>query len=74
MSDEGRGVRPVRGGEKGYFKSRVFRRLFLSYALIIALFVGGFCAWYLYSYRANARAMAREVRCCICSMPSREAI
>lgn len=50
-----------RDREKGYFKSRVFRRLFLSYALIIALFVAGFLAWYFHSYRANSRAMAREI-------------
>lgn len=47
-------------GRKGYIKSSVFRRLFIPYVLIIALFVVGFCGWYLYSWRANARAMARE--------------
>lgn len=44
-----------------YLKSGVFRRLFLPYVLMITLFVAGFCGWYLYSYRANYRVMAREI-------------
>ncbi len=48
------------GEKKGYIRSSVFRGLFIPYVLIIALFVVGFCGWYLYSWRANARAMARE--------------
>ena len=50
----------MEGQKLGYIKSSVFRRLFLSYVLIIVLFVAGFCAWYLYSWRANYRAMARK--------------
>ncbi len=50
----------MQGKKTGYFKSRVFRGLFLSYALIIVLFVAGFCGWYFYAYRNSTRAMARE--------------
>ena len=50
----------MQGKPERYFKSRFFRRLFLSYALIIVLFVAGFCAWYFHSYRVNTRSMARE--------------
>jgi hypothetical protein len=50
----------MQGKSESYFKSRFFRKLFLSYALIIVLFVAGFCAWYIHSYRVNTRSMARE--------------
>lgn len=50
----------AKGKPKHYLRSRIFRRLFLSYALIIVLFVACFCAWYLHSYRVTTRSMARE--------------
>ena len=50
----------AKGKLKHYLRSRIFRRLFLSYALIIVLFVACFCAWYLHSYRVTTRSMARE--------------
>ena len=53
-------AKQMQGKPERYFKSRFFRRLFLSYALIIVLFVAGFCAWYIHSYRVNTRSMARE--------------
>ena len=46
--------------QRSYIRSSIFRRLFLPYVLIIALFVAAFCVWYLYSYRQNYRAMATE--------------
>lgn len=48
------------GQRQRYFKSRLFRKLFLSYVLIIAVFVAGYCVWYFYTYRENYRNMARE--------------
>lgn len=46
--------------EAPYYKSRVFKRLFRSYTLIIAFFLLLYMGWYLYDYRQNASARAQE--------------
>ena len=48
------------GRENSYFKSSFFRKLFLSYALLILVFVGAYSVWYISSYRDAYRASARE--------------
>jgi len=42
------------------FRSSFFRKLFLSYVLLILFSLVVFCAWYLYSYNENQRAAVRE--------------
>ena len=42
------------------FKSKLFRKLFVSYALLIALLVVGYCLWYWYAYSDHYRTVARE--------------
>ena len=44
----------------GYFRSRVFKRLFLSYALIILVLFGFFIVWAGISYRREAEDLARK--------------
>lgn len=46
--------------EKGYLKSRFFRKLFLSYVLLILVFVAVYCIWYLYAYQQNYRSSMLE--------------
>ena len=46
--------------EEHLFRSSFFRKLFLSYVLLIAVSVAGFCVWYLYSYRESYRESVRE--------------
>ncbi len=41
--------------EESLFRSRLFRRLFLSYVVLILLFLAGASAWYLVSYGRNER-------------------
>ncbi len=42
------------------FRSSFFRKLFLSYVLLIVVSMAVFCSWYLYSYNTNQRAAIRE--------------
>ena len=41
--------------EENLFRSTLFRRLFLSYVVLILLFLAGASAWYLISYSGNER-------------------
>ena len=45
---------------KRYFRSGVFKRLFLSYMLIIFVFFGVFIGWAGWSYRREASELARQ--------------
>ena len=45
---------------KRYFRSGVFKRLFLSYMLIIFVFFGVFIGWAGWSYRREAGELARQ--------------
>ena len=42
------------------FRSSFFRRLFLSYVLLILVSIAIFCLWYLYSYRTTSESAARN--------------
>ncbi len=42
------------------FRSSFFRKLFLSYALIILVSIAAFCSWYLVSYSANQVSAVRN--------------
>ena len=48
------------GKSENLFRSSFFRKLFLSYVLLILVSMAVFSAWYLYSYNANQRAAVRE--------------
>ena len=52
MSGAGKGV-AVSSSAPSYFRSKVFIRLFLSYVLIIVVFVAFYCAWYVRSYASH---------------------
>jgi len=41
------------GSRKDYFKSRVFKRLFASYLIVIIAWLALYTGWYLYTYRAR---------------------
>lgn len=43
-----------------YFKSKVFIRLFLSYVLLIAVFLTAYTVWYLHSYRESYADMVKR--------------
>ena len=44
----------------GYFRSGVFKRMFLSYALIILLLFGGFIGWTFLAYQREAAESAKQ--------------
>lgn len=46
--------------KKPYYKSRFFRRLFLSYAAVIITFMAIYAGWYMYSYEENTAEHKRE--------------
>ena len=48
------------GKSENLFRSSFFRRLFLSYVLLILVSMAVFSAWYLYSYNVNQRTAIRE--------------
>ena len=48
------------GKTENLFRSSFFRKLFLSYVLLIVVSLAVFCSWYLWSYNANQRAAVRE--------------
>ena len=41
------------GKTENLFRSSFFRKLFLSYVLLIVVSLAVFCSWYLWSYNAN---------------------
>ena len=41
--------------DRHYLKSRFFRKLFLSYVLLIVVFVSAYCIWYVLAYQKNYR-------------------
>lgn len=45
---------------ESYLRSRLFKRLFLSYVLLIAVFLGIYAIWYLSSYRISYEEKNRE--------------
>ena len=50
----------MEGKNENLFRSSFFRKLFLSYVLLILLSLAAFCSWYLYSYNENQRSAVRE--------------
>ncbi len=50
----------MEGKNEKLFRSSFFRRMFLSYVLLILVSIAVFCVWYLYSYRATAVSAARS--------------
>lgn len=48
------------GKSENLFRSSFFRKLFLSYVLLILVSMAVFSAWYLYSYNVNQRTAIRE--------------
>ena len=53
----------MEGKNENLFRSSFFRRLFLSYVLLILATIAVLCAWYLYSYRtANESAERNEAQ------------
>ena len=51
---------PAKGERKRYFQSAVFKRLFLSYTLIILIVFGIFIGWSAISYKREARELAEQ--------------
>ena len=50
----------MEGRSERLFRSSFFRRLFLSYVLLIVVSMAVFCSWYLYTYNTNRITAVRN--------------
>ena len=41
--------------EGNLFRSKMFRRIFISYVVLIVAFIAGYCTWYLINTRQRVR-------------------
>ncbi len=56
------------------FRSSFFRKLFLSYVLLILFALGLFCVWYLHTYNEQNRTAVREESVTVQCMRSRDPV